>query len=117
MSAIWPLLRLGDPKAVPALEGAAKRWAGEAVARAAAIALTGLRGDLDALAAQLLSHSHIETPWLAYAAASLGTPDLLAAVRTAAAELPDEECRSYCRQALEQFGRRRVERKTRSSAL
>ena len=60
-----------------------------------------LREDEGAIVEGLRRHEHEDVPALAVAARMLGTEATIAALRTAAAEAPDEECRAACRAELD----------------
>jgi hypothetical protein len=95
VDAMWALLELRDIDSEPLIASvrqARTDWTG----KVAQIVSMALRGDEEGIASQLLGHDHFASSWLARAAASLGTPALLDAIKTAANELPDEECRSQC---------------------
>ncbi len=101
MAAMWGLAALGDDASLRVVSGRAEsaETQGErSVARAAALVL---REDEGAIVEGLRRHEHEDVPALAVAARMLGTEASIAALRAAAAESPDDECRSACRAELE----------------
>ena len=104
MAAMWGLAALGDDSSLRVVSGRAEsaETQGErSVARAAALVL---REDEGAIVEGLRRHQHEDVPALAVAARMLGTEASIAALRAAAADSPDDECRSACRAELEMLG-------------
>ncbi len=101
IAAMWALAALGDDASLRVLSD--RTESGEtqeerAVARAAVLVL---REDESSIVEGLRRHEHEDVPALAVAARMLGTEATVAALRTAAAEAPDEECRTACKAELD----------------
>ena len=101
IAAMWALAALGDDASLRVLSD--RTQSGEtqeeqAVARAAVLVL---REDESSIVEGLRRHEHEDVPALAVAARMLGTEATVAALRTAAAEAPDEECRTACKAELD----------------
>jgi HEAT repeats len=100
ISATWALAALGDTTSLGILEGRAEAAETEAERIVARAAVLVLREDEGSIAGGLRGHEHEDVPALAVAARMLGTDLTLAALRQAAAEAPDEECRAACKAEL-----------------
>ena len=101
IAATWALAALGDDASLRVLSDRAESGETQeerAVARAAALVL---REDESSIVEGLRRHEHEDVPALAVAARMLGTEATVAALRAAAAEAPDEECRSACKAELD----------------
>ena len=101
IAATWALAALGDDASLRVLSDRAESGETQeerAVARAAVLVL---REDESSIVEGLRRHEHEDVPALAVAARMLGTEATVAALRTAAAEAPDEECRTACKAELD----------------
>ena len=99
--ALWALLSLRDDESAGEIRQLAKSRS-DGLGLIAGIVADGLDGREDVIAARLLRHDeHYLTNWLARTAATLATPQLLEALRRAARDLPDEDCRIECATWLE----------------
>jgi len=105
IAATWALAALGDSASLRAFSARAESAETHAERSAARAAILVLREDEGAIAEGLLRHQHEDVPALAVAARTLGTDVTMAALRQAAAEAPDEVCRSACSVELELLGR------------
>lgn len=103
VGAMWALAELRDEAAVPVLAERAEASESAGERSAARAALLALRGDEAAIAAGLREHDHEQVPALAAAARILRTEATVAALRDAAANAPDEECRAACAAELERI--------------
>jgi HEAT repeat protein len=100
ISATWALAALGDNASLGVLERRAEAAETQAERSVARAALLVLREDEASIAEGLRGHDHEDVPALAVAARMLGTDLTIAALRQAAAEAPDEECRAACEAEL-----------------
>jgi HEAT repeats len=101
IAATWALAALGDTASLRALTGRAESAETQSERSVARAAVLVLREDEGAIAEGLRRHEHEDVPALAVAARMLGTDVTLAALRQAASEAPDEECRSACAAELD----------------
>jgi hypothetical protein len=101
IAAMWGLAALADNASLRALTGRAESAETQAERSVARGAVLVLREDEDTVVEGLRRHEHEDVPALAVAARMLGTEATIAALRLAAADAPDEECRSACRAELD----------------
>ena len=101
IAATWALAALGDQASLRVLADRAESGETQQERAASRAAVLVLREDEGAIVEGLRRHEHEDVPALAVAARMLGTEATIAALRTAADEAPDEECRSACRAELD----------------
>ena len=101
IAATWALAALGDQTSLRVLSDRAESGETQQERAASRAAVLILREDEGAIVEGLRRHEHEDVPALAIAARMLGTEATIAALRTAADEAPDEECRSACRVELD----------------
>ena len=103
IAATWALAALGDDASLRVLSGRAESAETQGERSVSRAAVLVLREEEGSVVEGLRRHEHEEVPALAVAARMLGTEATIAALRTAAAESPDEECRSACKAELERM--------------
>ena len=101
IAATWALAALGDDASLRVLSDRAESAETQVERAASRAAVLVLREDEGAIVEGLRRHEHEDVPALAVAARMLGTDATVAALRRAAAEAPDEECRSACQAELD----------------
>jgi len=101
IAATWALAALGDRASRRVLSDRAESGETQGERAASHAAVLVLSEDEGAIAEGLRRHDHEAVPALAVAARMLATETTLAALRSAAAEAPDEECRAACRAELD----------------
>ena len=97
----WTLAKIGDKESVEVLRryrDGHEPWTWQH--KAADVVLLYMTAP-DEVVRRIEGHDHDRMLWLAYAAKLVGTPSALAALRSGADTLADEECRAACRYTLE----------------
>jgi hypothetical protein len=101
IAAAWGLAALGDTASLRVLAKRAESADTEEERSVARAAVLVLNEDGGAIAEGLRRHVHDDVPALAVAARMLGTDVTIAALREAASNAPDEECRAACAAELD----------------
>ena len=103
LATAWRVARAGDMDAVPAIEAFRDRndpgWWQH---KAAAVVLLAMRDPAE-IPRRIRAHDHDHMSWLSYAATWIDEPDGRPALEFCRDNGPDEECRTRCAWALENY--------------
>lgn len=97
-AALWALGIIGDPATLDIVRAAQTH--SRLRVRGTAVAVELMLADPEQLYRRIENHDHEYMPWLARAAALLGTPEAREALGFCAANAPDEDCRNLARAKL-----------------
>lgn len=107
---LWGVAALRDTAFLPEVEALAAEGSDLRRNTASVVAML-LRGNDDEILRRIAEHDHDRMPFLARAAAFIGTDEALQTLKQGSQHAPDEQCRTFCGEMLAE-GR---ERRTRSA--
>ncbi len=101
LGAMWALARIGDKQSVGAVRELVTDSDRQLLRRSAAVVLMILEGSGEEILARIRAHDHELMPWLPEAARLVAGGGALPTIEECARTAPDDDCRSYCEQALQ----------------